>query len=85
MENSQSAISLKVSVTLPLGHAKTEIVSIWIGHGKLAQPPCLVYWRGVKWRIRSKCGVETTAAEGRIALIDIIDKDAVDGAEDSIS
>jgi len=70
---------------LTLGHAETKIVSVGIGHGEFAESPSLIHWGGVKWRVRTERGVETPTAKCRVMLVDIIDKHAVDRAENSIS
>jgi len=44
----------------------------------------LINWSGVNWRL-TLCRIQTPGAKGQIAVINVIHKHAIDGAENTIS
>ena len=63
---------------LSFGHAETEVVAVWISHRKLAHSPRLINWRGVNWRLRTLCCIQTPPAKGHVTLINVVHKYAID-------
>ena len=70
---------------LSFGHAETETVPVRISHRKLTQSPRLIIWGGMDGRLRTLCRIQSPSAKGQVALINIVHKHTVDGAEDTVS
>jgi len=65
--------------------AEAEAVAVRISYDKFTKAPGLIDRRGVNGRLRSCVGVETPRPKGHVTLVNIINKDTTDGAEDTIS
>src|SRR5512146_2685073 len=65
--------------------AEVEAVAVGIGDGEFTQSPGLIDGSGVDGGVGAAGGVEAAGAEGCVALVDVVDEDAANGAEDAVA
>ena len=69
---------------LSLRRTEAEIVAVRVGHGKLAQAPCLIDWSGMNRRLGAPRRIQAPRAKRRVTLVDVVNKNAVDGPEHAV-
>ena len=79
------AFRWRITAVLFDRRAEAEAVAVGISYGEFAQAPGLIDRRNVNGRFRPSGRVEAARTKGGVALVHIINKDAIDGAEDTVS